>query len=418
MYRYNYPAGVTLVRALRHMALVAAGLILFFICVELLRAYQLFHEMNLWLGRAFASLVLVIILVLLVRFYLWRQDRQTLMPPRKPGDLKPRHDDLTATTAYLIHRLKRLSLSESLPPESIKKLRQRAYDLEGLLGSHPLLDDLIRANSRAEIDTLEPALALLDQQAMILGKEKIRCVIEDAVEPPFPIVTPLAVFYHQITLVTAITDLYLYRPSLREYLRVLLDVQHTIRGGDFFRIGQRLFEGVYVNSAPLGRAVDDLGQGITCTWLTWSVAKATVYRCRGTTPWSVKSSVQWMDRQTAESLGVVRDVLISDVLPLLKMRIRHNAGPGVADADGFTEQLTQNLARAVDTVVKGLNIQDPSRAAQLSRRTQAGLEAAPAPEYTPRTSPSRPWKRRGLFGFLLRSRDRIRYANPPTDPHS
>ncbi len=84
-----------------------------------------------------------------------------------------------------------------------------------------------------------------------------------------------------------------------------------------------------------------------------------------------------MDRQTAESLGVVRDVLISDVLPLLKMRIRHNAGPGIADADGFTEQLTQNLARAVDTVVKGLHIQDPSRAAQLSRRTQPGLEATP-----------------------------------------
>ncbi len=303
MYRYNYPAGKTLVRALRRIVMMGAGLILFFISVELLRAYQLFHELNLWLGRAFAVLVLGTALVLLVRLYLWRQDRQTLRPPRKPGDLKPRHDDLTATTVYLIHRLKRLSLSESLPAEIIKKLRQRAYDMEGLLGSHPLLDDLIRASSRAEIDTLEPALVLLDQQAMVLGKEKIRCVIEDAVEPPFPIVTPLAVLYHQITLVTAITDLYLHRPSLREYLRVLLDVQHTIRGGDFFRIGQRLFEGVYVNSPPLGRAVDDLGQGITCTWLTWSVAKAAMYRCRVTTPWSMKSAVQngWTARRRNRS---------------------------------------------------------------------------------------------------------------------
>jgi hypothetical protein len=413
MYRYNYPAGVALVRALRRFALLSAGLILFFVAVELLRAYHLFSELNLWLGRSFGILVLTVVLILLIRLMLWRQDRQTLSPPRKPADLKPRHDDLTAGTVYLIHRLKRLSLSQSLPPDVIKKLRQKAYDLEGLLGSHPLLDDLIRANSRAEIDTLEPAFALLDQQALLLGKEKIRCVIEDAVEPPFPIVTPLAVLYHQITLVTAITDLYLHRPSLREYLRVLLDVQHTIRGGDFFRIGQRLFEGVYVNSAPLGRAVDDLGQGITCTWLTWSVAKASIHRCRVTTPWSIKSAVQWMDRQTAESLGVVRDVLISDVLPLLKMRIRHNAGPGIADADGFTEQLTQNLARAVDTVVKGLHIQDPSRAAQLSRRTQPGLEATPHLNASPNLSPSRPWKRRGLFGFLLRTRDRIRYAHPP-----
>lgn len=410
MYRYHYPVWDELMRALRRVLLLVLGLILFFMTVELVRAYQLFYGFHPWLGYAFAGLVLCIVLYTLLRLRLRRHDRQTLLPPRLPNAQKPRHEDLTSYTAYLVHRLKRLSLNPSLPEELGRKTRQKAYDLEGLLASHPLIEDLVRANSRAEVDTLEPAQAALDQRATELGKDKIRCVIEDAVEPPFPLITPLVVLYHQITLITSVTEVYLGRPSLREYCCVLLDVLHTIRGGDFFRIGQRLFEGAYVNSPPLGRAVDDLGQAVTSTWLTWSVTKAAMYRCRGVAPWNLKAAVEWLDQQTAESLGMVRDVLIADVLPLLKLRIRHNIGPGITDAAAYTEQVTQSVARAVEVVVKGLSTQNPARAAQLSRRTQAGLEALPDP-HEPRHHPaSRSWRRRGLLGILRSFAERQRYA--------
>jgi hypothetical protein len=315
----------------------------------------------------------------------------------------------------MIHRLKRLSLNPALPEELRKKTRQRAYDIEGLLGSHPLLEDMVRALSRAEMDTLEPALLHLDQLAREMGKEKIQCMIEDAVEPPFPLITPLVVLYHQCTLVTTITDVYLGRPSLREYLRVLTDVQHTIRGGEFFRIGQHLFEGVYVNSPPLGRAVDDLGQAITCAWLTESVTKAAQYRCRAIHPWKISRAVDWMDRQTESSLVAVRERVNEEVLPLLKLRLRHYAGPGVGDAANFSEQMTQSIARAVDAVVKGLQTQNPVRAAQLSRRTQPGEGALDeiGPEYS--SSANRSWRRRGVFGIVRSFGERIRYAKTPTD---
>ena len=418
MYRYNYPVWHEILRVLRRGAGLALGLILFFVSMELVRAYQLFYGIHPWLGYGFAVLAGGALAGALLRLRLRRHDRQTLLPPHPPGELKPRHEELVANCAYMIHRLKRLSLNPALPEDLRKKTRQRAYDIEGLLGSHPLLEDMVRALSRAEIDTLEPALLHLDQLARELGKEKIQCMIEDAVEPPFPLITPLVVLYHQCTLVTTIADVYLGRPSLREYVRVLTDVQHTIRGGEFFRIGQRLFEGVYVNSPPLGRAVDDLGQAITCAWLTESVTKAAQYRCRGIRPWKISRAVDWMDRQTESSLIAVRERVNEEVLPLLKLRLRHYAGPGVGDAANFSEQMTHSIARAVDTVVKGLQTQNPVRAAQLSRRTQPGegVLDETGPEHTS-SSTNRSWRRRGVFGIVRSFGERMRYAKTPTDVH-
>ena len=410
MYRYTYPVFSVLWRTVRKTCLLLAGLFLFFVAVELARAYELFHAYHPTLGHAFAALVAGGLAWGLLRWFTRRQDRQTLLPPVRPSFTHPRHADLVAYVNYLIHRLKRLSLHPHLEKDALKAVRQRAYDLEGLLGSHPLLEDLTRAIAKAEQETLVPVLAGLDKKAEEIGRNKIRSVIEDSVEPPFPVITPLVVLYHQLTLATTITDVYLGRPDLREYYGVVRDVLRTIRGGDFFRVGQRLFEGVYVNSPPLGRAVDDLGQAITCTWLSWSVTKAAMHRCHSLTPWDEGQAVAWLDEHTAESLAVTRDVLISDVLPLLKLRIRHSAGPGVADAAGFSDAVAQSVARAVENVVKGLSTQDPAKAVQLSRRTQPGLEAQAHPAPGPSAGHPGPWQGNGVLGTLRTVTERMRYS--------
>ncbi len=405
MYRSHYPVFYELWRSARRALHAAAGLITFFITVELVRAYQLFYGFHPLFGYSFAGLVLLVAVALLIRQFTRRRERQTLAPPLRPDGRHLRQEDLVAYTSYLIHRLKRLSLNTRLEETARKNIRQRAYDLEALLVSHPLIEDLTRAISKAEAEVLEPVFAELDEQAAALGKTKIRSIIEDVVEPPFPVITPLVVLYHQVTLITSIAELYLGPCSLREYGRVLSDVEETSRQGDFFRIGQRLFEGAYVSSPPLGRAVDDLGQGITCTWLTWSVTKAAAYRCRALTPWSLHDAVYWLDSQSADSLTVVRDVLINDVLPLLKLRIRHMAGPGLADSAGFSEQVTQSVAKAVDSVVKAVK-QNPVQVIQQSRRTHHNEPLLVGD----RPVASRSWHRRGLAGVLRSFLERVRYS--------
>ncbi len=410
MYRYHYPAIHTAWRTLRRIFYAITGLVLFSATVELARAGLLLRRIHPLLGYGFAVGVLLVASWIAWRALTRRHDRQTLFAPARPAGSRLRHADLETYCNYLVHRLKRLSLSRHLDEATRLKVRQKAYDIEGLLGSHPLIEDLTRAITRTEMEILEPVLALLDQEAEKIGRSKIQSVIEDSVKPPFPVITPLVVLYHQLTLCTAITDLYLGQVSLREYRRVLKDVFDTIRGGDFFRIGQRLFEGVYLNSPPLGRAVDDLGQAITCTWLTWTSTQAAAYRCRTLVPWQLEQSVEWLDSGTAASLAVVRETVINDVLPMLKMRIRHSVGPGVADATGFSESVVQGIARSVENVVQGLRAQHPEKAVQRSRATYVGLQPfIEKPDVSPATA-SLAWKRRGPFGFIRRWIERLRYS--------
>lgn len=397
MYRNQYPVFHEAWRELRRWARLAAGLILFFFIMELVRVYRVLFELHPYVAYGFAGICVLVGLILLIRRRIRRRGRQTLLPPHRPDARRLRHEDLVAYTTYLIHRLKGLGINPALSEEDQKRLRQRAYDLEALLSSHPLIEDLTRAISKAEDEVLEPALKQLDEKAVELGKAKIRFLMDDVVKPPFPLITPLVVLYHQVTLVTAVADIYLGRCTLRDYLRVLADVEEASRAGEFFRIGQRLFEGVYLNSPPLGAAVDELGQAITCTWLTWSITKMSAYRCRALTPWRLRDSVAWLDSQTEESLSVVRDVLVEDVLPMMKMRIRHIAGSAMADRPGFPDEVTQGLAKSVDAVVKSVRARNAAQAVQLSRRTLPG-DAMTREE---KPAPNRAWHRGGLLRSIM-----------------
>lgn len=406
MYRAHYPFFLTIWRTIRRIGLLLGLLLLFITFVEASWAGLLLYRINPVLGYTFVAITTLLALALIWRLLLWRHDRQTLVPPPRPTGTRVRQGDLEAYCAYLAHRMKRLSLNENLTREERLKIRQQAYNIEGLLGSHPLIDDLTRAITKAEQEALEPAFRLLDKHAEALGASKIRSVIEDAVKPPFPVVNSMVVIYHQITLITMIVDIYMSRATLREYAQVIKDVANSLGRAQIFRISQRLFEGVYANCPPLGRGVDDLGQAITCTWLTWTVTRAAAYRCRTLYPWQLGQAVEVLDRGAPEALIVLRDTLIADVLPMLKLRIRHSAPAGVADAANFSESVAQSVARAVDSVVLSLRSNNPERAIQRSRETLAGAHPHDDDQAPPLQASPKVWRKRGALGRWM---DRVHH---------
>lgn len=409
MYRYQYPMLNQLGRALKMAWRFVVGLILLVLAAELLRIGLILRRIHPWAGWAFAAAVGMAALWVIFRWVTIRARNRALHPPPLPPPGAATHADMKLYCGHLIHLLKRLGTHDALPPPRRQEARQRAYDIEGVLGAHPMNDDLMRAITSAENDVLRPLLEELDQQALEIARYKMTVAVEDVVEPPFPAISPLVVLYHQITLISRLVDTYLSNPTLYEYSVVMRDVCHVVIGGDFFRIGQRLFEGVYVNSPPMGRATEDLGQALASIWLTWSVAQAAMHRCRSLRAWTVQTATEYLDQRSLDSLLVTRDTLISDVLPVLKLRIRHSVGPGVADAAGFSEQVVQGIAKSVDAVVQGLRSQTPAQTAQAGRRTQHGtsrpeLDAPPAPSHSAGRNP------RGVLRLFRTVGQRVHYS--------
>jgi hypothetical protein len=418
MHRYRYPIINEFWRTAGFVGRIAGALVIFVLSAEFARVAIVLYRLKPAFALVYAIVLALVAGWLLLKFIAWRGRARVLFPPPLPPSDRASHDDLSAYCRFLVARLKRFGALPHLDPDQRKSLRQGAYDIEGVLGAHPLRDDLVRTIAKTHQEVLGPMFAVLDERASECAHCKMTAMVEDVAEPPFPVINPIVVLYHHITLVSCIVDTYVDRPTLAEYRIVIGDVWNVVSGGDFFRIGQRLFEGVYASSPPMGSAIEDLGQALSSIWLTEVVAQAAIRRCRALRPWDLDEAMAELDQQTVAMLQAARDVALRDALPMLKPRIRHTAGPGVADAAGFSEQVVQGIAKSVDSVLHGLRTRPPDKAISDSRRTRHGLPGQHAPtEPPPLEAASRPrrsggaWKRRGLFGLFRTFGERLHYSS-------
>ncbi|MCB1070169.1 MAG: hypothetical protein H7A43_00180 [Verrucomicrobia bacterium] len=416
---YQYPMLNRAVSFIRRLLVLSVVLIVFFFAFEWFRLLLLLRRVHPLVGLGGMILTALVLLWMLIRHLNRRADHQTLRAGGFRTGARATHRDLRAYCRYLIQYITRLSNHPYLQEETSRILRQQAADIDEVLASHPLNDDLYRTIQQVEEILLPNAFDELDRERKRLTMVKVRAVIEDANQPPFPVIVPLVILYHQITLISLVVDCFVTRASLGEYLLVIRDVWQVMTKGDFIRLGQRLFEGVYINSPPMGMASNDLGQAISTIWMTHSISNAAALRCRTIHSWTLKQGIADMEGQTVPTLNEIREEWMRSVMPLLKIRIRHSAPPGTEDTAGFSESVVRGITKSIDHVVQGLSSR-PMAAAQPSRPLAKASTAYPkAAETIPPPSARKirrrrkhrrrysPWRLLGLFS------QRFKYRNGP-----
>ena len=129
------------------VAVVLGVLLSFFFLAEVLRVYALLYRYQPWLAYVFAAFVVTVVAVALFEFIrrVVAQPR-ALRPPPLPADLaEAGHDDLRRYCRYLVRGLDRLADNPNLDDERRRSLAEQADEVRGVLGAHPLNDDLARA---------------------------------------------------------------------------------------------------------------------------------------------------------------------------------------------------------------------------------------------------------------------------------
>ncbi len=357
---------------------MAGCLFAFLICLELFEVLRMLSEIDPRLTIAAISL-----LVLAFAFYyVYRRRRNrrfflTAQGYRSGGNST--HAEMKRYGRFLVYYCKRLTTHRLLTEQQSGVISQRAHDISEAIHHHPLNDDLQRAIAQARNDIIRPTFHYLDSISQKITESKARAVIQDLYQPPFPVIAPLVVFYHQFTLVSEITDTYISRPSLREYLRVMSDVWAVMTKGDFLRYGQRLFSGINSNPYSLGRAGEDLGQAFSVTWLTHAVARAATLRCCTLHDWKLRDAISDMRSNITPCLARTRDTLVQDAMPILKERIRHYT-PVSYDPASFVQEISTSFVKSVDAVVMTLSTAERQNSAhQTSPGLVTGTGAAPIP---------------------------------------
>lgn len=413
---YQYRVFRRIGRAVQRTALAVGVLIAALLAFEAMKLFFYLHRVHPYAAWSYLGVFCIAALYAFFRGLGFLHDHGTLLPDELPAPERARHRDLVARCRFLSLYLKRLSHNVLLTEDEQAKARQAAYDIDDTLGAHPLLEDLARAIAKSEGQTIPALQANLDEEAAAIARDKMAAVVADVIQPPFPVVNALVVFYHQFTLTTSLTGVYVSEPALFEYAIVLRDTWRVMTRGDFIRIGQDLFAGVYANCPPMGKAIEDLGQAISCIWLTQSVATAATLRSRTTRTWHTSEAIASMDARCYDSLSVTRDALINDVLPMLRTAFHHKVPRGADESPVFLSNLVAGITRAVDAVVHGMKATPIEQTVQKNRRPALAEEGDFMPpmvmvRHTSRRRRSGHGKRGGIFGVFRTLSQRLKYGS-------
>ena len=402
-------------RFLYRLAAAVVVLLLFIAAMEVLRAFRLAHALSPALGWFVAAAALSAAIYAAWKVFGFLADRRTLAAPPLPDTQDPTFEELKEGATYFVHYFKRLGANPHLDDETRKQMRQEAYDIEEILGHHPLGDDLARAVAKSR-QTLGPVIERLRTRARRLSRERMKFVVQDVVEPPFPCLPSMVLVYHQLAMTSDIVNTYLTRPALFEYYLVMRDAWSVLAEGRFLSLGQNLFEGVYTNTPPLGRAIDDIGPALTSMWLTRTVALVAMLRCEATIEWDTEDAVGRVEALTPDTIAAIKQSLQEDVVPILKLRLRHSSPEGVTDPDAFSRSVVDGVARALDTLVGNLRHQAPESSAILARRQTihdeppVSEEATRAEVETRRSHGRRRRSPRGVFRVFRTFGQRLKYT--------
>jgi len=365
---YQYRIFNRLGTCLYTIVLVGIALVSFSLILEFVRLFLILRRLNPIIMYGAIIITAIALLVVAARLVRWlRINTLTARGFNVKGSAS--HADLKRYCRFLISYAKRLASHRLLSDQQASFITQKSHDLTEAINHHPLNDDLQRAILSARDGVIGPTFHYLDGIKDQLTESKARAAIQDLYQPPFPVVPSLVVFYHQFTLISEITDTYIPRPSLREYLRVIRDVWEVMTKGDFIRYGQRLFSGLNANPYSLGRAGEDLGQAFSIIWLTHAVSRVATQRCCTLHDWDLRYAIRDMQGSIIPCLTRTRDTLLNDALPMLKTRIRHYT-PVDHDPAIFVEEIASTFIKSVDAVVLSLTATEKNSPAQ---QTSPGL---------------------------------------------
>lgn len=340
-------------------AWVIGILLSFFALIELLRAYQTLRDVHPALGWMFAGLLLLGV-AWTIAYYVVSVVRRPplLIPPAKCDIDKAHASEIRIYGKYLARVAARLSQNDLISDDRTNALKKEETGLRRLLKTGASGDSLRAAVRHAEDAAIQPAIEDLDEQANKQVRTCVRDVMVGVAVSPWRAVDLLVVLYRNGAMALHITRIYNSRPRLREQARIAVDVLKVVAAVNFINYGKKVLENLFSFIPFVGRAVDDIAQGIGAGLFTSVAGHATLDRCRSFKGWNEAEATSRIRTQLkdfgSDLAGIARDA----VAPAMKRRLEaeipeESRGPDFMNRlkTGITEAITRT-GEAVDSYVR------------------------------------------------------------------
>ena len=337
----------TIWKLIRTAVIVIGVLLTFFAVLEILRAYQILHEMHPVAGYVF--LVVVLGLLLWCVIYFWANMAvfpKALRPPRIDDVQAATDRQLKKYIQYLKRFLQRLISNPNLSEDETEQIANALTKLQEQGAADRAA--CINLITSIEDNHIKPVLKTLDDAASKQVRDSMRDIMVGVTLSPYKSADLLIVLYRNLVMVVRIVKVYRVRPALSEQLRIFSDIINVIATVNYINMGKNLIEGIASRVPGIGRFVDDIAQGIGAGFMTTITGHAAMDRCRSFRGWNEAEAKKHLLSHVGDFYNDVKDIFFKDVWS----GVRGRAGAAATDATDKVADAIDETGSLLDSFVK------------------------------------------------------------------
>lgn len=364
---------------------VIITLLALFGIIELVRMFSFLHRISPILAATCFAVIAVLLIMLVIR---WLAIPRALTPPSPIRYEDASISELRKHARYLSRYAYRLSENPNLSNEDQDVAWGISIDLKkSSRMKNP--DRLAEQLFSAEEEGIVPLLKKLNSLASRTVRNSVRDVMLGVSLSPYHSVDLLIVLYRNLSMAHNIARIFHSRPTPREELLILRDTFRVVAAVNVMNLGRTLIENLFSNLPFIGRALDDIGQGLGAGVLTSATGHAAIDRCAAFRGWRKEEAMNSLLSHATDFCKDVRDIFTKDILPHLKPRIRLNASKETLEQPNFWERVTGGINSSLETAVSTLDsfiVQPTISGTRQVARAGAGLfvsSTSPSPEELP-----------------------------------
>jgi len=329
---------------------ICSFLLLFFVGMELLRAYQTFYSVHPMLGGFFVIAAFALIIWFLFWLFQSFASLPKVLTPPKIRDF----DNLTMKEAreycdYLVKYLMRLSQNGNLTEEHRLSVQKYLDDLSKAIKGKPSSEELLRHIHLMESGAIVPALEILKKKSEGEVWSSVRNIGIGVAVSPFHALDLVLVIYGNIKMTVRIMEVYQGRPSLLEIMRTLRDVGSVLVTVSFLNISEKVIEKLFSLVPGVGRIVDEIAQGCGAALMTSVAGNAAIHRCSAfNRRWKPEDASGEIKGKIGNLHRLVGDLIRDEMIPKLR-KLKHDAaGKENAEQNAFWENLSNKVTEAFE----------------------------------------------------------------------
>ena len=303
-------------KILKRAFIVFAGLLLFVVFIEIIRALQTLSAIHPILAWVVGGIGVGSVLWGVWKIYCLLNEFPSAPTAPDPAKYENKENTqyLKAQLQYLKTVVKGLKTNNHISAE-YKKTLTKYYTAGKYFDSSGDITSLKTKINTIDSEIIKPVLSELDNQAEIIVRNTVRDTMVGVMLLPFKAADIYLVIYRNGAMFFDLVKLYNQRPGTVQTYHVFRDVVKIVATVNILNYAERFTQRVMASVPFLDKTIDDIMQGTGAGVLTTAVGKATIQRCRTYSSWNTEEQIDNYRKTTVDFLVYVKEILTQDVLP-------------------------------------------------------------------------------------------------------